>query len=145
MSASVRPQRRRLAAVCAGTALLALAVTSCGFDDGSAVGLVTYTAEPAAAEGHGAEEAATGHGEEATQDGQGGHGAEAEGTTVRDPRLKGCHSLTGGAHRVENHTMTDMLVYVGADCTGESKHIGSKLTGDLPPQAAAWNSYRFAQ
>lgn len=136
MSASVRPQRRRLAAVCAGTALLALAVTSCGFDDGSAVGLVTYTAQPGAA---------AGHGEEATRDGQGGHGAEAEGTTVRDPRLKGCHSLKGGAHRVENHTMTDMLVYVGADCTGESKHVGSKLTGDLPPQAAAWNSYRFAQ
>ncbi|NBE52990.1 hypothetical protein [Streptomyces boluensis] len=163
MSASVRPQRRRLAAVCAGTALLALSATACGFEDSAAVGVVTHTSQTATSEGaagHGeeapeeaghGEEAAeeAGHGEEAAEGGAegAGHGeaAEAEGTTVTNPRLKGCHTLKGGAHKVENGTWTDMVVYVGGDCTGDSKYLGSKRVGDLPPQAEAWNSYRFVQ
>ncbi|MDQ8703755.1 hypothetical protein RCO28_14825 [Streptomyces sp. LHD-70] len=182
MSASVRPQRRRLAAVCAGTALLALSATACGFEDSAAVGVVTYQpvaaapaaghgeeagegshgeetakdeqaghGEEAAQEGHGEEQPAEGHGEEAAQEGHGeeaaagGHGEEAEGVSETNPSIKGCHVMKGGAGKVENHTMTDMTVYVGADCTGESKYVGSKRTGDIAPEADAWNSYRFVQ
>ncbi|MDI3405397.1 hypothetical protein [Streptomyces cavernicola] len=154
MSASVRPQRRRLAAVCAGTALLALSATACGFEDQAAVGIVTYepvAAAPAAGHGEGGhgEEAAkdeqAGHGEEAAAEGGHGEAAEAEGVSVTNPSIKGCHVMKGGAAKVENHTMTDMVAYVGADCTGDSKHIGSKLTGDIAPEADAWNSYRFVQ
>ncbi|MDI3385122.1 hypothetical protein QIS99_02655 [Streptomyces sp. B-S-A8] len=163
MSASVRPQRRRLAAVVAGTALLALSATACGFEDQAAVGIVTY--EPVAAApaeghgeaGHGAEAGAGGHGAEAgsaeeaghgAEAGSGGHGAEAaeaEGVSETNPRLKGCHVMKGGAGKIENHTMADLVAYVGTDCTGESKHVGSKLTGDIAPDADAWNSYRFVQ
>ncbi|MDI3419389.1 hypothetical protein [Streptomyces luteolus] len=174
MSASVRPQRRRLAALCAGTALLALSATACGFEDQAAVGVVTYTPVAAApAEGHGeagegghgeaAKDEQAGHGEEAAQEGHGeeaeggagghgeeaaaagGHGEEAEGVSETNPSIKGCHVMKGGAGKVENHTMTDMTVYVGTDCTGESKYLGSKRTGDIAPEADAWHSYRFVQ
>ncbi|MFM9371390.1 hypothetical protein [Streptomyces sp. Da 82-17] len=161
MSASVRPQRRRLAALCAGTALLALSATACGFEDQAAVGIVKY--EPVAATpaegqgeeaGHGEEAAQdeqAGHGEEAAQEGHGEeaaageHGAEAEGHSETNPRLEGCHVMKGGAGKIENRTMADLVAYVGEDCTGESKHVGSKLTGDIAPGADAWNSYRFVK
>ncbi|MGW0736073.1 hypothetical protein [Streptomyces sp. NPDC002851] len=98
-------------------------------------------------EGHGESghaesgEAEAGHGEAAAE--EGGHGAEAEGTTLTNPKQKGCHVLKGGAHTIENRTLNDLVAYVGTDCTGESKHIGSKLAGDLAPQAESWHSFKF--
>ncbi|MFC7302970.1 hypothetical protein ACFQVC_01895 [Streptomyces monticola] len=179
MSASVRPKRRILA-VCAGTALLALSATACGIDDGAAVGVVTYTPKSeAAAEGHGeksghgeqeqsghaAGEEQSGHGEQeqaghATGEEQSGHAAEEEAaksahaeeeteagaTSVTNPPLKGCHKMPGGAHHVENGTLTDLVVYVSDDCTGDadtSKYVGSGLNGDLAPKADSWHSYKF--
>ncbi|WP_327352506.1 hypothetical protein [Streptomyces sp. NBC_01304] len=127
----------RLLTACGATALLALTATACA-DDGQAVGVVTYSAASQEAE-------AGGHGEAEAAEESGGHGeaAAAEEHSKTNPYLKGCHKMAEPATKVHNNTNADLVAFTGADCTGESKHIGSKTADATAPHADAWQSYNF--
>ncbi|MDG4864235.1 hypothetical protein P8605_39450 [Streptomyces sp. T-3] len=135
----------RLLTACGATALLALTATACA-DDGQAVGVVTYSAaaHEAPSGGHGeAEKESGGHGEAAEESGGHGEAAAAEEHSDTNPYLKGCHKMTGGATKVHNNTNADLVAFTGPDCTGESKHIGSKTADATAPHADAWQSFNF--
>ncbi|MGW1881902.1 hypothetical protein [Streptomyces sp. NPDC001970] len=101
--------------IAAGAVLLTVAVAGCSGLGRTAVGTVTY---------------------------------ETEGkrvVTVSNPGVNGCHRLAPtGAHRVENATLIDMIMYTTPDCKGaQSAYIPTTLFDNIAPGSPPWRSYTF--
>ncbi|MFD7440296.1 hypothetical protein [Streptomyces sp. NPDC059909] len=64
---------------------------------------------------------------------------------VLNPGVNGCHRLApSGAHRVENATMIDMIMYTTPNCTGsQSAYIPTTLFDNIAPGTPPWRSYTF--
>ncbi|MEU2433402.1 MULTISPECIES: hypothetical protein [unclassified Streptomyces] len=102
--------------IAAGAVLLALAAAGCSGLGRTAVGTVNYETE----------------------------GARV--ITVSNPLVTGCHRMAPtGAHRVENATLIDMLLYTTPNCTGpgSNAYTGTTLFNNIAPGTAPWRSYSF--
>ncbi|MER0445009.1 hypothetical protein ABR738_10585 [Streptomyces sp. Edi4] len=108
-------RRRRRTRIVTGAVLLALATTACSSLGRTAVGTISYTA------------------------------GSDRSTTLTSPKVRGCHRLPpAGTKQVLNNTLVDMVMYRTPDCTGkDTTYIGSRLTDNAAPRAAAWRSYSF--
>lgn len=106
------PDHRRLG-ITAGAAFLILAVAGCSDLGRTAVGTIVYDTER----------------EHAVQ--------------VSNPLVTGCHRLTGGgAVKVTNRTLVDLVMYRTPDCTGGgTTYIATKLSDVIAPGAGPWRSY----
>lgn len=116
MSVTAPPSAlRRRTGIAAGAALLALAATGCSGLGRTAVGPVSYT---------------TG------QDGV---------VTVHSPSVKGCHTMgPGGASKVDNRTLVDMILYTSRDCSGRgTAYVATTFSDTNAPRALPWRSYSF--
>ncbi|WP_329036328.1 hypothetical protein OHT61_08015 [Streptomyces sp. NBC_00178] len=115
MSLSATPTvLRRRTRIAVGAAVLTLAVTGCSGLGRTAVGPVTYVTE----------------GDEVV--------------SVHSPSVKGCHKLApGGASKVDNRTLIDMVLYPTRDCSGRgTAYVATTFTDTNTPRAL-WRSYRF--
>ncbi|MFE7777326.1 hypothetical protein ACFU5O_26225 [Streptomyces sp. NPDC057445] len=101
--------------IAAGTLLLTFAVAGCSGMGRTAVGTVIYETE----------------GERVIK--------------VSNPGVNGCHKLAPpGAHRVQNVTLIDMIMYTTPNCAGpRSAYIGTTLFDNIAPQSPTWRSYTF--
>ncbi|MFC8229250.1 hypothetical protein [Streptomyces sp. NPDC057287] len=106
---------RRRAGIAAGAALLTLAATGCSGLGRTAVGPVSYTTD------------------------------RDEVVTVHSPSVKGCHEMArGGARKVENRTLIDMIMYTTRDCSGRgTAYVATTFTDANAARALPWRSYRF--
>jgi hypothetical protein len=106
------PDHRHLG-IAAGAVFLTLAVAGCSGLGRTAVGTIAYD-------------------------------TESERTVeVSDPLVTGCHGLTrGGAVKVTNRTLVDLVMYRTPDCTGKgTTYIATKLSDVIAPGAGPWRSY----
>ncbi|MGW2559753.1 hypothetical protein ACWCXB_10995 [Streptomyces sp. NPDC001514] len=101
--------------IAAGAVILSLAVAGCSGLGRTAVGTVIYETE----------------GERVVK--------------VSNPGVNGCHRLAPtGAHRVENATLIDMMMYTNPNCSGsESAYIPTTLFDNIAPDTPPWHSYTF--
>ncbi|MFF0424372.1 hypothetical protein [Streptomyces sp. NPDC004520] len=104
--------RRRLTTA-TGAVLLTLAVAGCSGLGRSAVGTITYETQRDLL------------------------------VTVTSPSVKGCHRLApSGVTKVENNSLTDIVMYRTRDCTGgNSIYVATKTGNRIAPDTLPWRSY----
>ncbi|MFH8622277.1 hypothetical protein ACH4A8_10285 [Streptomyces vietnamensis] len=104
--------RRRLTTA-TGAVLLTLAVAGCSGLGRSAVGTISYETERELL------------------------------VTVTSPSVKGCHRLApSGVTKVENNSLTDIVMYRTRDCTGgNSIYVATKTGNQIAPDTLPWRSY----
>ncbi|MFB6837536.1 hypothetical protein [Streptomyces sp. NPDC056361] len=103
--------RRRLATA-TGAVLLTLAVAGCSGLGRTAVGTLSYETERELL------------------------------VTITSPSVNGCHKLApSGVTKVENNTLTDIMLYRTRDCRGPSTYLPTTLGDSIAPDTLPWRSY----